>query len=149
MKENKKIQTILFVEDEKKIQESLSDVLQDYCEELYLADDGQEGLSQFQKHRPQIVVTDIKMPHKNGIEMVQEIKKIDPTVRVIFTTAFSDDEFLESAIHLQVDGYILKPISLDQLETKLSDLVESIIQNRQLEKLKSIVMELEDEEKGV
>ena len=88
MKKIKKIQSILYVEDEITVQEELSEFLKDYCDELYVASNGVEGLSLFKQHHPKIIVSDIKMPKMDGIELAQEIFKIDPECHIIFTTAF-------------------------------------------------------------
>jgi signal transduction histidine kinase len=121
-----KIKSILYVEDEKSIQEELAEVLETFCETLYLADDGFQGLEQYQKYMPDIIVTDVKMPVMDGIEMSTKIKELDGEAHIVFTTAFSDMEFFQAAIELQVDGYILKPISLDALENKLLNIIGGI-----------------------
>ncbi len=133
MSDRSTVASLLYVEDEKRIQSELIDVLSDYCENLYVADNGKEGLELYKEHKPKIVVSDIKMPVMNGIDMVKEIKALNLESRIIFTTAFSDYEYLQEAIALQVDGYILKPISLDQLEEKLEHIIEDINNKEALE----------------
>jgi signal transduction histidine kinase len=73
-----------------------------------------------------IVITDIKMPIMDGVEMSRAIKKIDNLAPIVFTTAFSDVTFFQEAIELQVDGYILKPINLDALETKILSIISNL-----------------------
>ena len=73
---NRKIGKILFVEDETPIQSELGEYLGEYCNELLLADDGFQGLSQFKTHNPDIVISDIRMPVMDGIEMCNEIGNI-------------------------------------------------------------------------
>lgn len=136
-----KVKSILYVEDDKKVQKALVDVLQDYCETLYTADDGMQGLIAFEKHRPQIVLSDIQMPIKNGIDMGKEIKKINPDVAILFTTAFSDYDYLQEAIELQVEGYILKPISLDKLESKLKTIIQNIKMKEELEQKNQMLIQ--------
>jgi len=127
-----KVKSILYVEDEKAIQEELAEVLENFCDTLYLADDGSIGLEYYKKYKPDIVVSDIKMPNMDGIEMSKLIKKEDKDVHIVFTTAFSDMEFFQAAIELQVDGYILKPISLDALEKKLISIINGIDLEREI-----------------
>lgn len=126
MENYSKVKSILYVEDEKGIRDELSEVLENFCEHLYVADDGFQGLKQFKKHNPSIVITDIKMPTMDGVEMSKKIREIDDKARIVFTTAFSDVDFFQEAIELQVNGYILKPISLDALETKILNICEDI-----------------------
>ncbi|MEA2050276.1 MAG: response regulator [Campylobacterota bacterium] len=116
----------LYVEDEVGIRQSLSDVLKLFSKELYIAKDGLEGLELYKKNKPDIVITDIKMPNMNGIELVKEIKKIEPKQHIIFTTAHSESDFFMEAIEAQVDGYILKPIDLDKLEQKINSITAQI-----------------------
>lgn len=137
----KKVNSILYVEDEKLVQEQLADVIQDYCNTLYLADNGEQGLLLYQKYKPEIVISDVKMPIMDGIEMVKQIKAIDDGVRVVFSTAFSDYEFLQSAIEMQVDGYVLKPISLEKFENKLHRLVQDIKNKEDLESKEKMLIQ--------
>lgn len=127
MKNINKVKSILYVEDEKKIQEELAEVIGMFCEELYLADDGVQGLRQYKEHRCDIIISDIKMPFMDGIEMSKKIKEIDNDAHIILTTAFSDVEFFQEALELQVDGYILKPMVLQLLEKKIKTIISTTI----------------------
>ena len=119
--------SILLVEDEGLIREELSLFLRRYTqEELYLAADGEEGLQKYKEHTPDVVISDIKMPKMTGIEMVKEIKKIDPEQIIVFTTAHSDSDFFLEAIEIQVDGYLLKPIDLGYMEKKLHEIIQNL-----------------------
>lgn len=137
----KKVKSILYVEDEKNIQEELAEFLEIFCEELYLADDGSQGLEEFKKYSPDIIITDIKMPIMDGLEMCKAIKELDNNAHIIFTTAFSDVGFFQEAIELQVDGYILKPISLSALETKLVSLINTITLKAELDKKEEMLLQ--------
>ncbi len=114
-----KIESILYVEDEKNIRESLSQILKRFCNNLFLAENGEEGLTLYKSHNPKIVVTDIKMPVMNGIELAENIKEINQDAKIIFLTAFSDFSMLQEAISLQAEGYLVKPIDMDLLEKTL------------------------------
>ncbi|MEA2073122.1 MAG: diguanylate cyclase, partial [Campylobacterota bacterium] len=113
-------------EDEEGIRNQLSKFLNYFAKELFIAKDGQEGLELFKKHKPDIVVSDIKMPRMTGIEMSHAIKEINPKQHIIFTTAHSESGFFMEAIDMQVDGYILKPVNLEKLEEKLEAIKEHI-----------------------
>jgi len=126
MKKMLKVKSILYVEDEKEVQKELAEVIELFCENLYLADDGVQGLEQYKNYNPDIVISDIKMPFMDGITMAKKIKEIDDEVHLIFTTAFSDVDFFQDAIELQVDGYILKPIDLELLENKIKKVIKAI-----------------------
>lgn len=126
--------TILYVEDEEIIRKQLSKFLDYSSSELYIAEDGAIGLELFKQHLPDIIVSDIKMPNMNGLEMVKAIKELNPKQHIIFTTAHSESGFFMDAIEAQVDGYILKPIELNLLEDKIEDIKEQIYTKRELKK---------------
>jgi signal transduction histidine kinase/DNA-binding NarL/FixJ family response regulator len=121
-----KINKILYVEDEKKAQNELSEVLELFCNKLFIANNGIDGLEIYKKELPDLVISDIKMPKMNGIEMVKHIEELDYDVHIIFTTAFSDTDYFLEAIELQVDGYLLKPINLKQLRKKIDKINKKI-----------------------
>jgi diguanylate cyclase (GGDEF)-like protein/PAS domain S-box-containing protein len=116
--------SILYVEDEENIQKQLTRFISRFCEQLYLAKNGKEGLEIYKEHKPDIIISDIRMPVMNGIEMVREIKKIDPKQMIIFISAHSESDYLFDAINMQVDGYILKPVDLSVLEEKIKNLIK-------------------------
>lgn len=118
--------TILYVEDEKGIRNELSRFLKHFSSELFVACDGMEGLDFFKKKSPDIVISDIKMPNMNGIEMVKKIKEIDPGQYIIFTTAHSESSYFMEAIEMRINGFVLKPIDLEILEEKLEYITNQI-----------------------
>ncbi len=134
--------TILYVEDEDGIQKNLSRFLRYFSSKLFIASDGLEGLEVYKQNRPDIVITDIRMPKMDGIDMVQEIKKIDPLQIIIFLTAFNDSEYLLNAINLSVDSYILKPVDLDVLENKLVKITDQLNIQKELDLHKQIINEI-------
>jgi signal transduction histidine kinase len=123
--ENENIK-ILYVEHDQATRKAMANLLELLCSDLYAVKDASEALSIYNEHTPDIVISDIKMPGMNGIQMVKEIKKIDPNQYVIFTTAHNDNEFLMQAIECQVEGYILKPINFDMLKDKVNKIIEQI-----------------------
>ena len=105
----------LYVEDEDFIRDSFSLMLRRYFKEVIVAKNGKDGLEQFKNNHIDIVISDIRMPIMDGIEMVKHIKEINPKVYIIFITAFSDTEYLKAAIDLNVEGYLTKPIDRNVL----------------------------------
>ena len=128
--------SILYVEDEENVRAMLARFLKRFCDELYVAQNGEEGLELYKEHYPDIVISDIKMPKMNGLEMVRKIKEITPSQLVLLLTAHSDSEYLFDAINLNVDGYVLKPIDLDIVYDKITQLVRIIENQKAMEALK-------------
>ncbi|MDA3966356.1 response regulator [Helicobacter sp. WB40] len=107
---------VLYVEDEEDILKFASMVLEDYVEHLYVARNGREALEILGKVPIDLVVTDILMPKMNGIELIREIKKNSNwDISVIVATAHTETNYLLECIELRVDGYILKPIDVEEL----------------------------------
>ncbi|MBL1243340.1 MAG: diguanylate cyclase [Sulfurimonas sp.] len=127
---------ILYVEDEKNVREMLARFISRFCGELYVGENGEEGLALYSKHKVDIVISDIKMPKMNGIEMVETIKKKNQRQLVIFTTAHIDSEYLFRAVELQVDGYIAKPVDFDKLKFRIEKCINEIESKKAAEQLK-------------
>lgn len=128
----KMTETILLVDDEESIRTVLSISLGDSGFEVLTAADGQEALALYEKHRPAIVLTDIKMPGMTGIELLERIKKLCKDTEVIMISGHGDMALaIESLKHDAVD-FITKPINDDILEIALKRARERIEMRRQL-----------------
>ncbi len=139
--------TILYVEDEEDIRVNVIRPLGYFSRELFVACDGREGLELYEQHRPDIVITDIKMPNMDGMEMSKAIKEIDPRQHIIITTAHNESSFFIDAIDLSLDGYILKPVDFEIMEKKIDIIVEQINIKKELERqivLTNEVSQLQD-----
>lgn len=106
---------ILYVEDNKDIKEEIEFFLSNKVKELYVAENGQEGLDLYEQHKPDLIVTDIQMPIMNGIDMISQIRDENDNIPIIIATAFNDAEYLQKAIGLNVNHYLTKPINLFSL----------------------------------
>jgi len=94
---------ILVIDDEDSIRKVLSIALQEKGYNIFEATNGREGLEVFKQKRPEIVITDVKMPEMSGLEVTREIKKINDDVDVIIVTGYgSEDLVIES---LRVGAY--------------------------------------------
>ncbi|MBF0520667.1 MAG: diguanylate cyclase [Nitrospirae bacterium] len=124
---------VLYVEDEDMIRESMIRILKRRIHTIFAGADGQEGLELFKKHNPDIVITDIRMPHMSGIEMAQGIREIDEDVPVILTTAYNDEDFFLKAIEIGVVKYIKKPINSTDLFSVLVKVAKSISQQKEID----------------
>lgn len=106
--------TILIVEDELYARQSLEAQLYSYDRNreftVLQAANGQEGLGIFRQRHPDLVITDIKMPRMDGIEMLQEIKKLNQDTPVVIMTAYSDFQYARDALKAGAVDYLLKPV---------------------------------------
>ncbi len=122
--------TLLLIEDNNGIREELIFNIGHWFKEVIEARNGEEGLEKFQAHSIDLIITDIKMPRLNGIEMVERIRQINHEVPIIFQTAFSENEFLFRAINMNVQGYIIKPINIKDLEEVVQNAIYKVILNK-------------------
>lgn len=127
--EKLKNSTILYIEDDEITRENISAFLKRKCKELFVACDGKEGLELFEKHNPNIVITDIEMPNLDGLSMAKKIRKQSASTQIIITTAYTSQEYLMEAVNLHLIKYIVKPISLPKLNEALSDCEEFLEDN--------------------
>lgn len=120
---------ILYVEDDDIARENGVEYLENYFENIYEASDALTALKLYEKHQPDIIITDIQMPKLNGLEFVQRIRKTDSKTQVIVISAFSDKDYLLKAIELQLVKYLIKPIKENELKQALISCMKSIESN--------------------
>jgi len=118
--EKLKNSTILYIEDDEITRDNISSFLKRKCKNFFVASDGKEGLELFEKHNPDIIITDIEMPNIDGLSMAKKIRKISSSTQIIITTAYASQEYLIEAVNLHLIKYIVKPISLPKLNEALS-----------------------------
>jgi YesN/AraC family two-component response regulator len=90
--------SVLYVEDEQNIREQLTAFLERRVAKVHTAVNGQDGLNQFSQYQPDLVITDIRMPVMDGLEMARHIRVINPAIPLVITTAFEDSRFFLQAI---------------------------------------------------
>ena len=129
MKEkNFKTLSILCVEDDDFIRQNQCEYLRRIFKNVYEASNGIEGYNLYEQFYPDIVLTDIKMPLMDGLEMVSKIRQNDKRTQMIVFTAFTKTEYLLRAVELQLVKYLSKPVEektlLDALELCSNNLQE-------------------------
>ena len=108
--------TILLVDDEPDIRDVLSLSLSDMGYQVYEAENGDEALGIFRDVQPPIVLTDIKMPGMDGIELLQKVKHENPETEVIMITGHGDMDLAIRSLKYEATDFITKPINVDALE---------------------------------
>ena len=128
---------VLYTEDEPDLRERIRIVLEMYFKQVIVAANGKEGLELFTHHHPDIVVSDIKMPVMDGLELTKHIRAIAPDTPILLTTAFTEIDYLLKAIELGVSAYIRKPIDCHLLVEKIGRAATPILQKIALEEAKT------------
>jgi diguanylate cyclase (GGDEF)-like protein len=132
--DRKTAETILYVEDDQVTQHTVCQLIQLKFPQLklLLAEDGRKGLGIYADQHPDIIVTDVRMPGMDGIQMAKEIKKLDTDAQIILLTAASDMDFIMDAFDIGVNHYVLKPIDLDKLLAAIEKCLNAVQLERQI-----------------
>lgn len=120
---------VIIVDDEPVIRKGLRETIEWDSLGLEVAGeaaDGVEALKLCRAIRPEILITDIRMPEMDGLQLIQEVKKLDFDVKITILSGYSDYDYLKAAIRLGVDNYLLKPIDNDELISNLKNAVSEI-----------------------
>lgn len=132
---------ILYIEDDKKLNEEYQRIFLRKCEELFVAYNGQEGYESYIKNKPDLIITDISMPIMNGIEMIKKIRENDSKTPIIITSAFNENEYLMEAINQGVTRYILKPFNRKLFKQVIDETINYVSLTKQKEYYKNITKE--------
>ncbi len=133
LKELKKLLSplsLLYVEDNTLLQEKASSFFEKLFGTVYRANDGKSGVELFTKHKPSIIITDIQMPLMDGLQMAQAIRALDATSKIIVTSAYDDKAYLLKTIALGLNGYLVKPLKVEELSTLLLTLASQMAEER-------------------
>jgi CheY-like chemotaxis protein len=120
--------TILFIEDDKPIAEMYARVLEREGYQVEFAYNGTEGLKKAQQKHYDLILLDIMMPEKTGIEVLQELRGPDgqgnPSSKIVILTNLAQDKTSQEALKAQADGYIIKA---DIVPSQLAGVVSKLI----------------------
>jgi DNA-binding NtrC family response regulator len=106
---------LLIIEDEKITRISLADILKVEGFEVYAAEDGEEGLQLFNEVKPEIIITDLRLPKLDGMSVLSTVLSINPACKVILITAFAAVDTAVESLKLGAYDYLTKPFSPEKL----------------------------------
>ncbi len=114
-------ETVLVIDDEEAIRQVAADILESYGYRVLLAADGAAGVEEYRKDPAAIamVLLDMVMPRQGGRETYLQLKEVNPRVRVLFSTGYSQNEKVNEIISLGVQGFIQKPYQVKELLAKV------------------------------
>jgi len=124
--------SVLYVEDEMILRIIYVRILERLVEKLYVAENGQEGLKVYQDKKPDLVITDIMMPVMNGLEMINRIKSLNKSVKVVILSAYGETDYFIEAIKSGVNCFLLKPAEIDRFRYHITDLADTILLERKV-----------------
>lgn len=129
------ITRVLLVEDEEDAREILEFYLDTIFDEVEIACDGQEGLELYTKSYEEnkafdLVLTDIKMPNKDGLSMIDDITALNENQKFIIVSAYKDEEYLFRSIGLNVISYFVKPLEVKNIMEMLKKVKTKVLEDK-------------------
>ncbi len=122
LQEKLKAKQVLIVDDDLLFNEIFQEMLEGYGMDVSVARDGSGALMRYRAGDFELVVTDIEMPNGDGIELCEEIKRIDPGQKIVVLSSHDDREYLTRLLNIGVEGFLIKPFKIQKLETLLEKL---------------------------
>ncbi|MBP5197746.1 MAG: response regulator [Lachnospiraceae bacterium] len=135
---------ILIVDDENNIREGMAKYIRlhtDRFENVYTASNGDEALDEIIKYTPDVMLLDIQIPKKNGIEVMREAKKAGLLPTTIILSCHEDFTYAQQALHLGAKEYVLKPIRAAEILDTINRVVDETIGPMEKDEIPSLKME--------
>ncbi len=107
--------SVLYVEDEKILRSIYQTLISPRVRSFDMAENGEEGIKMYEDLKPDLVISDIKMPVMNGLDMTRKIRKQHPGARIVIMSAYGEAHYFMRAIENGVKGFLLKPIDNEKL----------------------------------
>lgn len=126
---------VLFVEDNIEFAKQTIKLFNNFFNNVTLAINGADGIEKFKTTNFDLVISDINMPDIDGISMIRELKTINRNIPIIMLTAHDDSKLIIECIQIGVDGYLLKPIQLEEMLIILQKISQQSIYRKELSKI--------------
>jgi len=133
---------ILYVEDDDFLRAQTKEALQFKFKNIETAKNGQDGFQKYQDGYYDVVITDIKMPKVDGVELCKKIKELNPKQKIIISSAYGDETTLITFIELGINKFVKKPINLKKLFEVITDSAQRIHQETLIEEQSSKVQSI-------
>ncbi|MEA3331183.1 MAG: EAL domain-containing protein [Campylobacterota bacterium] len=119
---------LLYVEDNEEARESTIIILEEFFDDITVAINGEDGYEKFEQLKDDIdlIITDINMPKLNGLEMIEKIRTINKDIPILVLSAYNESGFFMDSIKLGVEGYLLKPIDIEQFLGMLEKVTQKL-----------------------
>lgn len=119
---------ILFIEDDDVQRSEFSIFLKRRFDKVYLSKNGEEGFRKYIEQKPDMILTDLRMPKVNGLELVKKIRTLDRLIPIIIITAINDKETILKSVDIGITNYIVKPINVKELMNALEEASKTLLE---------------------
>lgn len=134
---------LLYVEDDDGVRAVNLRFLNRMFHTVYFAINGEDGYAKYLEHKPDIIITDLKMPILDGIGMVKRIRENDNKTKIIITTAFTDEEKLIKAVELNIVRYVVKPLNQRNLLPALEKAIKELGNIKKIDLCNNVSLDIE------
>lgn len=110
-----KNRSVLIIEDEPLLNTLLQEYMEFYFETIYTAFDGENGWNLYNKHKPDLIITDIYMPKLNGLTLIENIRETDQSTQIVILSAHDEEGKKQAAKKLNLVEYLVKPVKGEEL----------------------------------
>jgi len=141
--------TVLCCEDDKDARTQLEFIFKKRVSKVYIAEDGQDGFYKYKQFRPDLVISDIKMPKWTGLEMSRRIKELNPKAQIILLTAFDYKNFFLDAIDIGISQYVQKPIGERKLFDAINRCIDIVLAEKKINYQVKYIQSLLDAQKNL
>ena len=118
--------TLLYVEDNQDTREMTQILLGEYFDKIILAVDGEDGYEKYLNNKVDLIITDINMPKLDGLSFARKVKEQDSEIPILIFSAYNDNENFMEAIKIGVDGYLVKPLDIEQMNQTLYKAIQLV-----------------------
>ena len=130
----------LYVEDDIDTRLSLVSILEKFFKKLIVSVDGEDGYNKYKEsiqkgEEIHIIISDINMPIKNGLNMVSDIRELNENIPCILLTAYNESEYMLEAIKLGVSRYVFKPVNVSDLVQHIEDVFVKKYRKQKIENI--------------
>ena len=123
----------LIVEDRADDNDMMVKIFSQFFDKIFTAKDGEEGIKSYIKNGPDVVITDLIMPHIDGIFMIEEIQNIKQDQLIIVISASDDIDKIAQTVSMNITSFVQKPIELSKLTDALSNVVNKMKERKKIE----------------
>ena len=150
--------SILYVDNDISSYKKLGTILEKIFPTVHQAHNGKIGLQKFKKFKPDIVITDLILPKKTGIELIVDIQELNPNTNIIVLSEFNDEMALLQSIDINIKHFLFKPYDIDKLissflkiitDDKIQDIDSKCLYNLELIKKEELNVEFINSFKGI
>lgn len=120
--------TILIIDDELPTLQMLSLYLEACGHNVLTAENETQGLEIFKREQPPIVLTDIKMPGRDGLDVLRQIKSLSPQTEVVVITGHGDKALAQQALALRASAFFNKPLDTEALDRAIKEIEQRLTQ---------------------